>query len=82
MADDEAVLAFYDARLPADITSTAHFDAWWKKARHQTPDLLTLTWADLTVSAAEPDPADYPQTWTANGQRARPGLRVRSGRSR
>ena len=82
MADDEAVLAFYDARLPADITSTAHFDAWWKKARHQTPDLLTLTWADLTVSTAEPDPADYPQTWTANGQRARPGLRVRSGRSR
>ena len=68
MADDEVVLAFYDARLPAHITSTAHFDAWWKTARHQTPDLLTMTWADLTVSAAEPDPADYPQTWTANGQ--------------
>ena len=27
--------------------SARHFDAWWKKARHKTPDLLTLTRDDL-----------------------------------
>ena len=37
MVDDEAIFDFYDARVPADITSAAHFDAWWKKARHADP---------------------------------------------
>ena len=41
--DDEGLFAFYDARIPADITSVRHFDSWWKKASRQTPDLLTLT---------------------------------------
>ena len=27
--------------------SARHFDAWWKKQRHETPDLLTLTRDDL-----------------------------------
>ena len=27
----------------ADVVSGAHFDAWWKKARGETPDLLTFT---------------------------------------
>ena len=34
VVDDETIFAFYDARVPGDITSVAHFDAWWKKARH------------------------------------------------
>ena len=67
LADDDTVFAFYDARLPADITSTAHFDTWWKRVRPQDPDLLTLTWAHLTTTAAEPDPHAYPQTWSMNG---------------
>ena len=29
------------------VVSARHFDAWWKKARHRTPDLLTLTRDDL-----------------------------------
>ena len=56
MADDEAVLAFYDARLPADITSTAHFDAWWKKARHQDSRPAHPDLGRPDASAAEPDP--------------------------
>ncbi len=30
--DDEGLFAFYDARIPPDITSVRHFDAWWKPA--------------------------------------------------
>jgi ATP-dependent helicase HrpA len=64
--DDEGLFAFYDARLPADITSVRHFDAWWKKAARQTPDLLTLTAADIHVAGEElPDETEFPLRWSA-----------------
>ena len=37
VADDAAVFDFYDRRIPADVTSARHFDAWWKKARAHDP---------------------------------------------
>lgn len=60
--DDETVFELYDARIPADVVSTRHFDRWWKQARHRTPDLLTFTPAMLTDAAAagQVDPDDYP----------------------
>ncbi|PXX13001.1 ATP-dependent RNA helicase HrpA [Mycolicibacterium moriokaense] len=60
---DDEIYAFYDARIPADVVSTQHFDAWWKKQRHRTADLLTFTRDDLlrTEDAA----ADQPDTWQA-----------------
>ena len=64
VADDAALFDFYDQRIPKDVTSARHFDAWWKKERAQTPDLLTLTPADLTGPAAgEVTAADYPGRW-------------------
>ncbi len=64
VTDDAALFDFYDRRIPADVTSARHFDAWWKKARQSEPDLLTLTPADLAGPAAdEVSPADYPTTW-------------------
>jgi ATP-dependent RNA helicase HrpA len=60
---DDDIYAFYDTRIPADVVSAHHFDAWWKKQRHRTPDLLTFTRDDLlrTEEAA----ADHPDTWQA-----------------
>ncbi len=60
--DDETLFELYDARIPADVVSTRHFDRWWKQARHRTPDLLTFTPAMLTDAAAagQVDPGDYP----------------------
>jgi ATP-dependent helicase HrpA len=64
VADDAALFDFYDRRIPQDVTSARHFDAWWKTARAQTPDLLTLTPADLVGPAAdEVTAADYPARW-------------------
>src|SRR5207342_2849237 len=39
-----------------------HFDSWWKKARHKTPDLLTLTRDDLLRDSATDE---QPDTWRA-----------------
>ena len=60
LVDDDAIFALYDARIPETAVSARHFDAWWKKQRHLTPELLTFTRADLlrTESAAE-----HPDSW-------------------
>jgi ATP-dependent helicase HrpA len=66
VADEHALWRFYDARIPADVVSARHFDAWWKKARHDTPDLLTLTEAVLfSEQAGGVDPGAYPDVWTS-----------------
>ncbi len=68
VVDDDAIFAFYDARVPAGITSVAHFDSWWKKARQETPDLLTMTLDDLTTGAGDDlDAEAFPDTWTVPG---------------
>ncbi len=50
--DDETVFELYDARIPADVVSTRHFDRWWKSERRNRPDLLTFTPEMLTNAAA------------------------------
>ncbi|MDT7572322.1 MAG: ATP-dependent helicase HrpA [Actinomycetota bacterium] len=63
VVDDQTLFDFYDARIPSDIVSGAHFDAWWKTARRETPDLLTFSMAMLVQETAAVDPGDYPDTW-------------------
>jgi ATP-dependent helicase HrpA len=64
VVDDQALYDFYDARIPADVVSGRHFDAWWKRARHETPDLLTFTLGDLVSDSADALSAlDHPDVW-------------------
>ena len=71
VAGEDALFAFYDSRVPADAVSARHFDTWWKKVRHETPDLLTLSLDDLLSDAADDlDVGAYPEVWTS----ASPGL--------
>ncbi|WP_396918604.1 ATP-dependent RNA helicase HrpA [Mycolicibacterium sp.] len=63
LVGDDDIYALYDARIPADIVSARHFDAWWKKQRHKTPDLLTFTRDALLRSD---DSAEHPDTWQAD----------------
>lgn len=68
--DDETVFALYDARIPADVVSARHFDAWWKKARREDPQLLTFTREMLVNTGRDAvDPAAYPDAWLAGGVR-------------
>ena len=75
---EDALFAFYDARVPADAVSARHFDTWWKTARLETPDLLTLSLDDLLSPAAdELDVGAYPEVWTS----ASPGLPAAGGQA-
>jgi ATP-dependent helicase HrpA len=66
VAGSGALFAFYDARIPSDVVSARHFDTWWKKARQETPGLLTLSVQDLlSEQAAGLDAEGYPDVWTS-----------------
>jgi ATP-dependent helicase HrpA len=64
VVDDQVLYDFYDARIPSDVVSARHFDAWWKAARREQPDLLTFPKELLTTEDAEAvDIEDYPTSW-------------------
>ena len=62
LVDDETLFAFYDERIPDDVVSGRHFDAWWKKARRSEPDLLTFTPELLVSDDAAPLASTTPAT--------------------
>ena len=63
---EDELFAFYDARIPAEVVSAAHFDTWWKQARRTDPNLLTFKPADLlSADAAEVSTDSYPDLWTS-----------------
>nr|WP_307844573.1 ATP-dependent RNA helicase HrpA [Actinotalea solisilvae] len=62
VVDDDALFAFYDERVPADVVSARHFDQWWKGARRRDPDLLTFSMSML-VGDAEVDEGQFPSVW-------------------
>jgi ATP-dependent helicase HrpA len=66
LVGDDDVFAFYDARIPADVVSARHFDAWWKKQRHTTPELLTFTRDDL-LRTDDTAGSDRPDSWRTAG---------------
>ena len=65
---DEAVFAFYNARIPADVTDVRSFEAWWKDALHRTPNLLDLRESDLTGDRAQGDDRAFPARWRQGDQ--------------
>ncbi|RLP68252.1 ATP-dependent RNA helicase HrpA [Mycetocola reblochoni] len=64
LADDDAVLAFYDRVIPAEVTSVRSFEGWWREARSRTPELLDLSREEL-LPGDEPavDERDFPGSW-------------------
>jgi len=66
VVDDEALYAFFDQRIPAEVVSARHFDSWWKKARRRTPDLLELP-AGFFDAVSDIDQSEFPDTWTHDG---------------
>ncbi|GAB6983493.1 ATP-dependent RNA helicase HrpA [Nocardioides pyridinolyticus] len=68
VVDEHTLFDFYDARIPADVVSGAHFDQWWKQERQRNGRLLTFDPAMLTHDTAEEiSAADYPEEWHAAG---------------
>jgi ATP-dependent helicase HrpA len=63
LVGDEAVFAFYDARIPRDVFDVRSFEAWWRDAANRTPRLLDMTEADLLDEAARTDERAFPARW-------------------
>ena len=64
VVDEETLFDFYDARVPADVVSGAHFDTWWKQERRTRPDLLDFDPSMLVHDRAdEVRPDDFPDEW-------------------
>jgi ATP-dependent helicase HrpA len=72
LVGDDQLVAFFDARVPADVTSARRFTAWWRKAQRRDPELLTYAIDDLVdPDAAVPDLDDYPASWPVAGTEVR-----------
>jgi ATP-dependent helicase HrpA len=65
LVGDDEIYQFYDVRVPADVVSARHFDAWWRKQRRNTPELLTFTREDLLRSVDTADDDGRPDVWQA-----------------
>jgi ATP-dependent helicase HrpA len=53
LVDEHQLFAFYDAKIPADITNAASFEKWRETAEKLNPKLLYLTRDDLMRHGAD-----------------------------
>ncbi|MBF4571111.1 ATP-dependent RNA helicase HrpA [Herbiconiux sp. VKM Ac-1786] len=80
LLDDEAVFEFYQARIPRDVVSQRSFEGWWKKARHDDPELLTMTVETLLPEGApDVDESEFPAEWQQGDQRLALSYRFEPG---
>ncbi|MDF2444569.1 MAG: ATP-dependent helicase HrpA, partial [Subtercola sp.] len=67
-------------RLPRDVNTARSFDGWWKKARHDTPDLLSMTIESLLPGGApEIDENQFPAAWQQGDQQLALSYRFEPG---
>jgi ATP-dependent helicase HrpA len=66
---ENEIFRFYNNRVPLDVVSTRSFEGWWKKAKQETPTLLTMTKQNLLeVEVQELSDEDLPTQWIYDGQ--------------
>jgi ATP-dependent helicase HrpA len=68
LAGDEAVVAFYEQRLPAEATDARAFERWWRAEHRRRPDLLTMTAADLIGDEDLSGDHGLPDRWRQGDQ--------------
>lgn len=65
LVDDDTLFRWFDERIPAEVVSARHFDAWWRTERRRRPHLLDLSLDDLIEADAQlPDDAAFPRVWS------------------
>ncbi len=67
LADNEALVAFFDRRLPASVVDGAGFEAWREEAEKLDPRALFLSLEDVLAGDPGLSPADYPDSVTVHG---------------
>ncbi len=79
LAGDEAVFAFYDARVAREATDVRAFESWWRGESRRDPDLLTMTRSDLLEESADDGDAGFPDRWKQGDQTLRLAYRFEPG---
>ena len=80
LLDDEKIVDFFEARIPADVTDVRRFERWWRDARAEHPDLLTLGRTDLIeAEQLSDDDGSYPTRLTLGEQTLSVGYRFEPG---
>ncbi|HWD61927.1 MAG TPA: ATP-dependent RNA helicase HrpA, partial [Humibacter sp.] len=71
LLDDEAMVAFFQERIPRDVTDTRSFESWWRQERRTNGQLLTMRREDLVddVEEARVDEDAFPPIWQQGDQR-------------
>jgi ATP-dependent helicase HrpA len=69
LADDDALVAVFDRRVPASVVNGATFEAWRETAEKADPDVLLLSLDDVLAGDPTLVPADYPDALTLHGAR-------------
>ncbi|TPF92298.1 ATP-dependent helicase [Bifidobacterium sp. UTBIF-68] len=71
---DEDLFDFYNAVIPADVTSVADLAKWWKNEHDRRPDLLTFdpSKVDRLASSESVSLNDYPDHWHTVGTDGQP----------
>lgn len=80
LLDDEKIVEFFEQRIPADVTDVRRFERWWRDARREHPDTLTITRDDLVEAEQLPDDdGSYPTRLTLGDQTLSVGYRFEPG---
>ena len=81
LLDDEAMVSFFDHRLPADITDVRSFESWWRRERATNGALLTMRREDLVddVDEARIDEEAFPPVWRQGDERLALAYRFEPG---
>jgi ATP-dependent helicase HrpA len=67
LADDEALFAFFDARVPENVVNGKGFEAWRSSAESTDPQVLCLKLADVLSLEPTLSPARYPDRLQLHG---------------
>jgi ATP-dependent helicase HrpA len=78
--DEEDLFRFFNNRVPLDVFSTRSFEGWWKVAKTENPELLTISQEKLFGERVEePTEDDAPKIWSQGGQQLRLSYRFDPG---
>lgn len=69
LADDEALVAVFDRRVPATVVNGKTFEAWRELAEKDDPGALLLSLEDVLAGDPSLVPAHYPDALTLHGVR-------------
>jgi ATP-dependent helicase HrpA len=67
LADDDALLAFFDRRVAADVVNGKTFEAWRERAEKEDPAVLHLALEDVLTGEQRLVAADYPDAVVLHG---------------